>query len=701
MEAQEINLANFIHNDATFVIPVYQRNYDWKKSNCDRLFKDVENLVDTDKQHFLGTIVYQSIKKGFFSDYIIIDGQQRIASVIVLAKALYEVIDDSDIKKNINDFFIKHSNGNLKNPFRLKPSEYDSAVFEKLMSNEKINSDDFNETEKNSALYTNYNFFLQKINESRFTAVQIYNALSNLKVVRILLHNENAQEIFESLNSTGLDLSDADSIRNYLLMALEHDAQELLYKNYWLKIELLLKSSNAVENFFVQYLITKRKSDSITQDNKKARLSKKNLYEAFKKYFADNYKSNVKFEDVEKFLIDLYHYAEIYRRVTFDETTKFNELSPLDKKFYELTWLIDANNAPIILMYLYDRYDKNNFDETTFIKFVDALISLAFRAKVCSYNGVNAQFAGNVIARLDKYETLNEETFWQTLTFGKGNYAFPRDEEFINALKNSELYTNLEADGCKYLLYSLEKFIGGYLPDYSNTVVEHIIPKRLNKNWRNYLQAQNDLTAHELLVHTLGNLVLTADNEKVEWEDFDVKKNRFINSKFFYTKDVAKCANINSKQIQARAKKLAGVAVQIWTLPEKYNEQIKTFENIYYLDLDSDLEFFTGKKPTTISIMGTVKEVKTWKALAVEVMKKLYELDADTFRFAARADNVSKYFSASFGELREASKIDTDFYFETNRSTIDFLRFLIAFVENFNEMSGTNIKDEIWFTLRK
>ena len=688
MKAEEIGLANFIHTDIKLIIPVYQRNYDWKKSNCEKLFEDVENIVKTGKSHFLGTVVCQSIDKGYYNDCTIIDGQQRIASVILLAKALYEVVGNSDIKESINVFFIRHSNYPLKNQLRLKPSEYDSAVFEKIMSTDSVT---FSEDEKLSALYVNYEFFKQKISDPKIDAEKIYNALGNLKIVLITLDGENAQEIFESLNSTGLDLTNADLIRNYLIMNLEPDAQEKLYKNYWLQIELLLKSSDAVENFFVQYLITKRRSDSV-QDEKKSRLTKKNLYETFKTYFKEN------FEDVEKFLIDLYHYAKIYRRVTFDETIKFNELTALNKKFYELTYMLDAMNAPIILMYLYDRYERNDFDDQTFIKFVDALISLTFRAKVCDYVGISSQFAGNVIKKFEN-KTLDEEIFWQTLTFGSGKYAFPRDEEFKTAMTNEPLYINLKAYWCKYLLYSLEKFIeSDNLPDYSNTVVEHIIPKRLNKNWRNYLNAQKDLQANELLAHTLGNLVLTADNEKVEWEDFETKKLRFAHSKFSCTKDVAKFANVNSKQIQARAKKLANIAVQIWTLPSKYNEQLKTLDNV--LTLDSDFDNCTGKKPAIISIMGVEKQVKTWKDLVIEVMKRLYELDADTFIFAARADNVSKYFSADPENLREASEIDNNFYFETNRSTLNFLRFLKAFVLNFDEMSGTNIKNEIWFTLK-
>lgn len=697
MDAKEVNLVKFISEKAKFIIPVYQRNYDWKKSNCDRLFSDIENIIATNKSHFLGTIVCQSFERGYFSDYIIIDGQQRIASVILLGKALCEVIGDSKIKKIISSTFIKHSDGELENQLRLKPSEYDSAVFQKLMTCEKFNDADFNDTEKLSALYFNYKFFLQRISESKFLPEQIYNALSRLKIVLITLKDENPQEIFESLNSTGLDLSNADLIRNYLIMELDYDAQEILYKEYWLRIELLLKSSDAVENFIVQYLITKRRSDSIS-DEKKSRLSKNNLYYSFKQYFEDNYTGGEKVSNVENFLKDMYYYAQIYRRVTFNENTKFSELSELAKKFYELTYLLDVNNASIILMYLYDRYERKNFDTATFIKFVDALISLAFRSKVCKFNVISSQFAGNVIARLDKNEILDEEIFWQVLTFGKGKYSFPRDEEFKAALTTEKLYVNLKSDGCKYFLYALEKFTsGGTLPSYSSAVVEHIIPQRLNSNWRSYLKEQNDLQAHEYFAHTLGNLVLTVDADKSESDEFDDKKQRFVKSKFVHTKEVASFSKMNSKQIQVRAKKLANIAVNVWALPEKYNDKIKKLENVY--NLDNDFKEFTNTKPATVSILNVERNVKTWKAFVIEVLKQLYALDADNFILATRSDNVARYFSATTSNLRQAAEFENNFYVETNQSSANFLQMINRVVENFDEMAGTNIKNEIWFTL--
>ena len=145
----------------------------------------------------------------------------------------------------------------------------------------------------------------------------------------------------------------------------------------------------------------------------------------------------------------MYRYAKFFRRFIFNEDTNCDKLPALDKKFYELIYRLDAANAPIILMYLLEQNDKTPFDEETFINFVDALISLTFRAKVCGNTGITAQFAGNVIARLDKENFLDTKTFWRVVTFGKGRYAFPNDKDFQAALVNNNLYETIKSNGCK------------------------------------------------------------------------------------------------------------------------------------------------------------------------------------------------------------------------------------------------------------
>ena len=686
MQASVMRIDDFISDKRTLVIPVYQRNYDWKEANCEKLFDDMTEAVKRNRPHFIGTFVYQhKPAAGIFQEFIIIDGQQRITSTILFARALCESTDDDALKDDIRASFIKHSKGDMRNKCKLRPTEYDRVVFEKLMSDMPFDETNFTDDEKSSAMYRNFAFFRKKISASDLSAQKLYDSIYQLNVVSILLQDENPQEIFESLNSTGLDLTQADLIRNFLLMPLAYERQTELYKNYWLKVEELLRPSDNVENFIVQYLITKRKSDAV-METKKQRLSKRNLYETFKDYFAENFGDN----NVEDFLRELLRYAKFFRRCIFDADDDFGKLSALDKKFYELTFLLDSTNAPIILMYLLERYEQNHFDEATFIKFVDAMISLVFRAKVCRYTGITTQFAGNVLARLDK-SPLTVEEFWKAITFGKGTYAFPRDKDFQEALANEKLFTTIKNSGCKYLLYSLERRARPKeLPSYAEALIqiEHILPQTLNADWKFYLSARDDLSAHEIFLHTLGNLTLTGENSALGNSDFDAKKEIYSCSNFSYTRSLVDCPEWTSKQIQERAKRLATVALKIWTLPDEFNKRF---------NLDSDFGALTGKNPATLSIAGNEIKMPYWNHMLREIVRQLYALDKDTFRRAAKQDNVPKrLFTATPTE----HKLDDGFYMTGGFEAKICLKFAKVLTENFDALGGTNFKSEIWFTLR-
>ena len=685
-----MRIDEFISDKRTLVIPVYQRNYDWKTTNCEQLFNDLTRIVENGKDHFIGTFVYQhKPSAGIFQEFIIIDGQQRITSIILFAKAIYDLTDDEDLKEDIHATFIKHGKGELKGKCKLRPTEYDRSTFEKLMTDDVFDENNFAGDEKKSAMYRNYLFFREKLYESPLTLRKLHDAIYNLKVVSILLQEENPQEIFESLNSTGLDLSKADLIRNFLLMPLTYNKQEELYKNYWLKIEELLRPSDNVENFIIQYLITKRKSDAV-METKKQRLNTRNLYSTFKEFFWKNY------SNADLFLRDLYRYAKFFRRFIFNDDTKFDNLSALDKKFYELVYLLDVTNAPIILMYLLDRYENKHFDEQTFINFVDALISLSFRAKVCGNTGITSQFAGNVLARLDKENYLDEKIFWRAITFGKGRYSFPNDKDFQASLVSESLYTTIKSHGCKYLLYSLERAMRAKeLPSYSKATVEHILPQKLSNTWKQYLSTRNDSSAHELWLHTLGNLTLTEENSTLSNADFDAKKEIYLRSNYSYTRTLNDYSEWTAKQIQSRAKKLATEALKIWTLPEDFNATLPSAGNI--VTLDSDFKSLKGTEPATLSIFGTEIKMPYWNWALREVVRQLYALDGDTFRRATQMENIRPNL---FPSKPTNFKIDEGFFMETGFDTESCLKIIKVLVENFDRLGDTNFKDEIQFTLK-
>ena len=688
MQASEKQFTAFISGDVTCVIPVYQRNYDWKIANCARLFDDIKNVIKEDKPHFIGTFVYKQEPAGdIFQDYVIIDGQQRIASIILFARALYDFAD-AGLKKDINAKFLRHtSNVETRNVYRLRPTEIDCDVFSKIMEGVT----DFTENEKRSAMFKNYDFFCKQLaaaiaqdsSHAQDLPQEFFKAIHKLKVVSIQLNDENAQAIFESLNSTGLNLTQADLIRNFLFMSFEeYERQEELYKTYWRQIEELLRPLSNVENFIVQYLITRRKSNSVPV---KKQLNKTNLYEVFKEYFKKYFDS-----DVEACLSDMLRYAKFFRRCIFNDDD-FDKLSALDKKFYELVYLLKGTNAPIILMYLLDRHEKNLLDEATFIKFVDALISLTFRAKVCKRGGIDQQTAGNILSRLG--DSLDENSFWRAITGGKGSYTFPNNADFQAALTDNTLNETLK-DNSKYFLYALEKNSAPNLPAYSEVVVEYIMPKTLNNAWKKYLRERNDSANAAQWINSAGNLALV---DKRSNTTFDSKKLRYGLSPFSFTRAISGCSTWTSNQIQARAKKLAAAALKVWTLPDEFNATIKSTENLFYLD--SDFSACKGRKLASYSFLGETKTISDWSKFVLEIAKQLYTLDENIFLQATQMDNVPKRKNLFTSEPTNLQIAD-GYYMTLQCDTESCLKIAKALVENFDRLSDNNFKDDIWFTLK-
>lgn len=692
MEATYIGLTEFISGEKICVIPVYQRNYDWKKSHCEQLFADLESLLNGKKpEHFLGTVVYQVQRVNSFTEQIIIDGQQRITSVILLAKAVHDLSDSAETRKRIYTAFVKNSEYDTE--FKLKPSEFDSEVFRKLM-----NGENFGDMEI-SRLYLNYKFFRDKIANSNYELDKIRQAISKFQIVALKLGNENPQEIFESLNSTGKDLTQTELIRNFLLMNLASDDQERLYKDYWLAMERVLRTSENFDTFMIHYIISKRKSSTDTQDGKKIQISKNFLYPTFKSYFDKNFDGETKTAKVENFLKDLYHSSKFYRRLIFDENTDFETLPALDKKFYELIFQLGASSSPIILMDLNDMCEKDIFGEETFMQMIDALNSFIVRARVCGLTGLDNEKAGNILSRLEKEQNADTDSFWKAITTGRGGYSFPNDEQFRQALLSADFYKTLRLDKCKYILYKLEKNFGNaqILPPYENIFLDFITPSKLNRNWKNYLESKNDLDNHAAYLNSLGNLVLT-DEDKKNSAVFSEKRAAFGNSVFHFTNLLFNFSDWTSRQIRRRADILANHALKIWILPEKYNQSATAEGNIF--NLDSDSRNFTGTELEIVSIFGKEYKIRYWIDLLRRVAKEFYDLDKNIFVHSIQNDRLKKIFSNSPENIARPFEIDANYYIGGGIDTKTCFKFAKTIVENFDSIGGTNFKGEIWFTLK-
>lgn len=565
-------------SDAVFSIPVYQRNYDWDTNNCLQLFRDIEAITLTGKDHFIGSIVYVSIGTATEPYYNIIDGQQRITSIMLFLKALHDISDDLRFKKQIRIGFLINQGLDDQPKMKLKQVESDSAVYEKIIFQEEYNEDSFSEAEKKSNVFINYKFFREQIEHSKVKLQDLYNAIFKLEIIDVCLVAEDPQEVFESMNSTGKNLTNTDLLRNYLLMNLTHSKQEKFYKKYWLQIEKGV-GTKLMEQYMVHYLIMKRKSDSMNIRSRSSKVNKNTLYDCFKIYFPSENKQN---DGTEELLADMLKYSVYYRKIVNAEATKtaFNEA------VRELIYELNAEPAAIFIMYLLDIQEEQHASDDDILEAVKACISYVFRVRLFRGSIANQFFALAIqyFERCDS-DMLFMDKVWKALTSGQGSYRFPKNREFQDAFGSKDMYLEFKPAMLRYILYKYERGLTKEVVESENATVEHILPQD-TKKWLPYLNKIHD-TSYSEYTHRIGNLTLTKMNTEASNSFFDEKKKIYEKSGYAITRQIAKNDEWNSHVIKKRSETMAEQALQIWTLPDKYNQDASYTP---LQDMDDDVE---------------------------------------------------------------------------------------------------------------
>ena len=635
MRSRETNLYKFLSGGKNiFVIPVFQRNYDWEIDQCDRLITDIRHICDTNKRHFIGTICFKEIDSG---EIIIIDGQQRITSIMLLSKALHDAADDPYMKQYIDNEILKTKYSTANKPrVKLKPIKKDEAVYNKLIFEDSVNDTTFTREEKRSNIYKNYEFFVKRVKELKlagYTDRQISDAIEKLEVVELQIEDENPQVVFESLNSTGLDLTKADLIRNFVLMPLSAAEQDEMYTNYWLPMENVFENANDVEAFILHFLVYEKKSDTLHIDGKGTKLSRKNIYEYFKREYSMN-----KMKDPEcriDFFKKIKRYSNYYRHFRFNDSHVPE--GELEQKFFILFEILGSWDSALILLHAYNLIDDNKLSIDDMPTITDVLISYAMRSLICKKtgaNGLNKQSAISICAKIDAYLDRGcsfVDALYKLLTTFKGGYAFPRNADFRAGLLQANLYGSLKGT-TKYLLYSINKY---YNPketvSFQDGTIEHILPQTLTQKQKEYLNAMDEQTMlnHENIVHTLGNLTLSGYNSELSNDMFEKKKHMYKDSNYTITKNLANYTQWTGKEIAERGSELANIALKIWPLPPQY-ETRRVDTGVTY-SLDSDFSILTGKKPNEFTLDNKVHTAGSWKEMLFMVLNIIYQYSEDAF----------------------------------------------------------------------
>lgn len=710
MQAHNSNIEEFLSSQRTvFVVPVYQRNYDWKEGNCKQLFQDICHVVDTKKEHFLGTICFKSHSS---HERSIIDGQQRLTSITLLLKAIHDITEDDEIREEIQESYFYNKGHSIDTDYlkvKLHLNKRDDLIYHRLLENDISTIDGkLSNREKEFRVFQNYIIFynlLQTYVENGGKLAAILDALCNLTIIELEIQQENPQEIFESLNSTGLDLTNVDLLRNYFLMQFSHQEQTNLYDSYWSAIEDNIGVDH-MEQFFVDYLVFKKKSDAISINGRRAHITEKNLYIAFKDYYS-SLKATSELEKTEQCFAGLKYCSEIYKNFIFSADVNIDKEPILRKKLFYLLEINDASKSRSLLLYIFNLYQDEKITNNILLDAIDAVASLSFRARICKAKGINRQFAGNVMIRLDDIDDYSNftEKFWEAITVGKGSYAFPDDDEFKRALIRKDLYQALRSKGTKYLLYMFEvhsPFHKGLASFEDVTLsIEHIMPQTLTDEWKSDL-TKDTLENYDVLVTRIGNLALTNYNSEMSNKSFTEKKEAYKNSNFYYTRKLSEFTKWSVSEINQRSEMMAEAALKIWQFPEQYQKEKNSHETLH--TLDDDFSQFAYTKPELLYVQDEEYTVTTWAELLPIVCKNLISENKDAFVEIAQSNRIGALAISDEGD--DYSKKAThehlidDIFVRTAQSAYDTLSCMLKITRAFDEKTGSEYTGNILFSIK-
>lgn len=567
MDARKGNIYEILNGNKQFLIPVYQRYYSWDIEQCKRLWNDIVEMQKKGKAgHFVGSIVNiaeQAMPTGV-QKYMIIDGQQRMTTLSLLLLALrdYAIKNPEDTTINarrIDNMLLKNEYESGDERYKLLLTETDRDILMRLVEEKPIPDD------TRSKLLDNYKFFAGKIADKELQPAEVYESIGKLQIVNITLDRsvDDAQAIFESLNSTGKELSESDLIRNYVLMGLEPTEQTYVYEHLWRPMELLFvyeTQDSVMDRFFRDYLTMK-----ITRIPKQDR-----VYEEFKLYHL-----NCEFSTIRELCQDLLTYAKYYTDMVFKRSS-----NPALKSLYE-----DINDLRMEVSYpfllkVHNDYAEGIISEDDLKLIIRLCISYVFRRSICDIptNSLNKTFATlkNEI-KPDDYVNSIKAFFVMRNDYKE----FPDDDKFAAAFVSRDIYTMRSRN---FILSHLENY-GNKAPIIiENYTIEHIMPQNssLSPEWQQMLGAKWR-EVQKTYLHTIGNLTLTAYNSEMSDHPFMVKMDMeggFKESALRLNAYVVKLNEWNEQTIKERAALLADKAKQIWAYPDMTAAELALYQTV-------------------------------------------------------------------------------------------------------------------------
>lgn len=659
-----------------FFIPVYQRNYEWKLEQCKQLYDDLVRVSkEKRRNHFFGSIVSAPVENGGMGHYLIIDGQQRVTTVSLLLLAIANLIYEGKVKatnkklaqKIVEEYLIDKFAEDEDQKLKLKIAKNDQDNYAKLFSDNK-------EIPQNTNLAINYSYFCDRILQGELTPDELFQSISKLQIINIYLSSDdNPQLIFESLNSTGLDLSEGDKVRNYVLMGLPPALQEKYYKKYWHEIEKNTEFN--VSLFLRDYLSIKNQVTPVFS----------RIYPVFKEYAQSRPSS-----EIEPILEDLLVYSKIYGQLLDPKGVSLT----LQRSITRLNRFEATVTRPFLMEVLRTSQKEPEFLPIRVVEKIFILVeSYLLRRQVCdiSSSALNKIFVTlhRDIMRLDG--KLNDY-------FNKLNYIllqktesglFPDDELFLNSLSTKRIY-QMRPKSKQYILERFEnrdskeyKDIWGYL-DSKQYTIEHVMPQTLSAEWRTAL-GPNYAEIHSKWLDRLANLTLTAYNPDYSNLPFEIKKtmeNGYLRSGIAMNLEIAQYDSWNEVTLIHRNDSMMKEALKLWPMVETSYEPPEDELIVFSLADDIDI---AGQRIMRFSLEGAEQNVDSWLEMFGKVIGALYLNNPTPLNQAITSEKtynlVSDFLILTPISDGEVNKISEGLYFKAgtnNQEKLNLLRIILA-----------------------
>ena len=545
MKANEENLLKYLDGTKQFILPIFQRRYSWEKKQCEQIWEDIWRIGQNQNipSHFLGSIVSREEVSTRVQQLCVIDGQQRLTTISLLLSALGRAIGMRNVDIGIDNNRIKgyylfndKEDGDLR--YKQLLTKHDRTTLIQLLDEGKA-SDNI------SLLAENYRFFEDRLKGTNLEIV--YMGIDKLMIVSIALdpRSDNPQLIFESLNSTGLRLSQADLIRNYVLMGQEYNFQRSLYESHWYPMEQRFGEEYAKRfDLFIRDFLT-LKTRQIP--------NKGQVYESFKRYVDDKREP----EALKAVIKEIVHYSELYACIAL--------LKEPDPELRSCLEEVHALGVEVVIPYLlcvYEDYTLGQIEKAEVIRILQLVESYVFRRAICDIptNILNKTFAG-LIGQIDKSNHL--QSLKIAFSKMKGRSSFPPDNEFQHEFQTKNVY-NLRTRN--YLLRKLENYERKEPIRVKDYTIEHVMPQSLSEEWEAEL-GENATEVHEKCLHMIGNLTLTGYNPELSNSTFKEKqimKGGFRDSPLRLNASLREVERWDENAIVKRAGILSEKALNIW-----------------------------------------------------------------------------------------------------------------------------------------